>query len=309
VGRTVPYPPLRKDLPTDAQSAGEDAQKARRSAAAKKAAETRKANRAKAPEPAGGATSTLGLMDRLLAGIRENLRPVPQPVRGLLGAAVVLVLLMGFAGLFIPWRSFGAYSGNFIVFLTLLVLLGGLVLTPRGWEELDKIRISSIKFLSVISIIAVACFLTLSVWHYYQEAVVSGPAGPNASRRSPNNTDTPRNDADASRLERSDSASTGSSDAAILEGDVRHAVTNLPLAGVILTLQDYYDLRGQTPKCESDTDGRFQFRDLRPSPGTLQRVRLVARKKGYELYDKYTTLGTTTVPVTLEPLNTAEKDP
>src|SRR5206468_5241910 len=49
----------------------------------------------------------------------ENLRPVPQPVKGLLGASVVLILLMALASLFIPRQPFGAYSGNMVVFLTI----------------------------------------------------------------------------------------------------------------------------------------------------------------------------------------------
>jgi predicted acylesterase/phospholipase RssA len=103
-----------------------------------------------------------------------------------------------------------------------------------------------------------------------------------------------------------DSASTGSADMAVLEGDVRDAVTRKPLAGVTLTLQDYYDVHRQTPKCHTDANGRYQFRDLRPSKEVVQRVRLVAQKEGYVLWDRYVSLGTTTESVGLQPMNTRE---
>ena len=92
-------------------------------------------------------------------------------------------------------------------------------------------------------------------------------------------------------------------------GDVRDAVTREPLAAVVLTLQDYDDIHGQTPECKTDAAGRFRFRYLPPSSEDLQRVRVVARKEGYEpSRDTYTTLGTTALPIKLRPATAAKED-
>ena len=40
----------------------------------------------------------------------------------------------------------------------------------------------------------------------------------------------------------------------------------------------------------------------------LQRVRVVARKEGYEPSDTYTTLGTTALPIKLRPATAAKED-
>jgi hypothetical protein len=91
-------------------------------------------------------------------------------------------------------------------------------------------------------------------------------------------------------------------DSPVLAGFVTDATTGQPLKGVELSLLDYDDVHGKTPKCSTNSEGRFQFHDLSASPQSLQPVRLVARKDGYEQSDTYTSLGATTLPITLKPL-------
>ena len=109
--------------------------------------------------------------------------------------------------------------------------------------------------------------------------------------------------ADRSKLRRRPQA-----DTAVLAGDVRDAGTREPLAGVVVTLQDYDDKHGRTPECRTDEAGRFRFEDLPASSQPLQRVRVVARKNGYDASDTYTTLGTTSLPVKLRPRAAAKED-
>jgi len=92
----------------------------------------------------------------------------------------------------------------------------------------------------------------------------------------------------------------------VLEGFVKDAETGRLLDEVVLTLLDYDDVHGKTPKCRTDSDGRFRFRDLPASPQPLQRVRLVARKDGYVPSDTYTLLGQNALPVTLKPATAPE---
>jgi hypothetical protein len=91
-------------------------------------------------------------------------------------------------------------------------------------------------------------------------------------------------------------------DAPVLAGFVTDATTGQPLKEVELSLLDYDDVHGKTPKCRTDSEGRFRFHDLSASTQPSQPVRLVARKEGYEQSDTYTSLGATTLPITLKPL-------
>jgi hypothetical protein len=52
--------------------------------------------------------------------------------------------------------------------------------------------------------------------------------------------------------------------------------------------------------------GRFRSRDLPAGAQPVRHVRLVARKDGYRDSDAYTSPGTTTQPVTLQPASHPE---
>ena len=92
----------------------------------------------------------------------------------------------------------------------------------------------------------------------------------------------------------------------VLEGYVTDAVTGNPLGEASLTIMDLDDLKGKTPQCQTDPLGRFRFRDLPPSTQSPRPVRLRVQKSGYEPSDSYVTLGTTALPITLQPTTSPE---
>ena len=95
----------------------------------------------------------------------------------------------------------------------------------------------------------------------------------------------------------------------ILAGDVIDQKTGESLPGVIVTIQNWDTLDGQTPTRTTDHAGRFRFDNLRPSSGPIQQVRINARKPGYDLSSTYAPLGTTSHPINLRPITTSKDDP
>ena len=94
----------------------------------------------------------------------------------------------------------------------------------------------------------------------------------------------------------------------VLEGFVMDAVTGSPISEAALTIVDLDDLQGKTPQCRTNPSGRFRFRDLPPSTQSPRPVRLRVQKSGYEPSDSYVTLGTTALPITLQPTTSPEND-
>jgi hypothetical protein len=96
---------------------------------------------------------------------------------------------------------------------------------------------------------------------------------------------------------------------AILAGDVIDQKTGESLPGVIVTIQNWDTLGGQTPTRTTDHAGRFRFDNLRPNSGPIPQVKIEARKDGYDLSSTYAPLGATSHPINLRPITTSKDDP
>jgi hypothetical protein len=95
----------------------------------------------------------------------------------------------------------------------------------------------------------------------------------------------------------------------VLEGRVTDAKTHTPLADVKLMIQDWDTRDGGKPTTITNSAGRFQFKNLRPSDDPAQEVLVIATKPGYGASTTYVRLSTTQYPIDLTPSPTPENRP
>jgi hypothetical protein len=85
-----------------------------------------------------------------------------------------------------------------------------------------------------------------------------------------------------------------------VKGHVTDGEKGDPVAGVEVSIQDWVNSDGSTPKAAT-TDGRgaYHFDDLRPPDTSFQEVRLMATKPGYRTALTDAPLGATNHPIKL----------